>query len=264
MSIVEEKVRLIVQQWSSMYRGRVSYLFETPEETIEQGATNVYPSASTIKLLVAIEACRQLDSGVILAHQTIGVKQSDIVGGDGLLSVYPYSPTATVKELLILMLILSDNTATNLLIKLLGQECIQGCIKDLGLKNTQLNRQMMDIQASAEGRDNVTTAADLLTCLKVLYRKDVLSEPSRKLLKESLFNQRLRDKLPSMLNEKCFILNKPGHLHGITHDCGVLFTHHKRCYAVVLIDGLKHNEYGRRLIADLGQVISEALTQQIV
>lgn len=143
----------------------------------------------------------------------------------------------------------------------MGQDRIQACINDLGLENTQLNRQMMDAQAAVEGRDNVITAADLLTCLKVLYREDVLSKDSRDFLKESLLNQRMRDKLPSMLNEECFILNKPGHLRGITHDCGVLFTHHKRCYAVVLIDGLEHNEYGRRLIAHLGRIISEVLTQ---
>lgn len=261
MSLVEEKIRFTVRQWSSMYRGRVSYLFETPEERIEQGATNVYPSASTIKLLIAVEACRQIDSGVILVQQTIAVKQSDLVGGDGILHVYPYLPTVTVKELVLLMLILSDNTATNMLIDLLGQDRIQACINDLGLENTQLNRQMMDAQAAVEGRDNVITAADLLTCLKVLYREDVLSKNSRDFLKGSLLNQRMRDKLPSMLNEECFILNKPGHLRGITHDCGVLFTHHKRCYAVVLIDGLEHNEYGRRLIADLGRIISEVLTQ---
>ncbi|WP_255222755.1 serine hydrolase, partial [Shouchella clausii] len=67
-----------------------------------------------------------------------------------------------------LMIIVSDNTATNLIIELLGIEKINQLFKDLGFNNTSLNRKMMDFEALKNGIDNTTTARDMVYGIKAL------------------------------------------------------------------------------------------------
>lgn len=68
-----------------------------------------------------------------------------------------------------LMITVSDNTSTNMMMNLLGFEEINQCIKELGLKNTVLERKMQDFKALKEGRDNTISAEDTITCLKAIH-----------------------------------------------------------------------------------------------
>jgi len=99
-----------------------------------------------------------------------------MVGGAGVLRALPRLTHIKVEELLTLMIIVSDNTATNELISLVEFEKINECGKDLGLKKTVLNRYMMDEIAVEKGTDNYTCASDVVKCLREIYEGNLLKK----------------------------------------------------------------------------------------
>ena len=132
--------------------------------------------------------------------------------------------TVQVGDLVTLMIILSDNTATNLLIDLLGQERINRTIAALGLTGTQLNRKLFDAAQAALGVQNYVTAADMGALLKGLWRGEIVSPDASREMLDILFNQRLNGKLPFFLHGRGIrCAHKTGEDDGITHDVGIVY-----------------------------------------
>ena len=77
-------------------------------------------------------------------------------GGDGVLKELNAGHHFTLKELATLMIIVSDNQATNILIDFLGMENINLLGKELGLKESFLGRKMMDTEARKNGYDKIS------------------------------------------------------------------------------------------------------------
>ena len=102
--------------------------------------------------------------------QQITVKTENRVGGCGVLSYLNPTLCPTVYDLATLMIIQSDNAATNELIDLLQMETVNNFMKELGLEHTKLQRKMMDSAAAKAGRDNYTSASDMATSLAFLFR----------------------------------------------------------------------------------------------
>ena len=84
---------------------------------------------------------------------------------------------STLYELLVWMIITSDNTATNVLIDTIGMEELNGYFRKIGLTHTTVQRKMMDFARLESGFDNVTTARDMAHLFTRIYRQDLLSVP---------------------------------------------------------------------------------------
>ena len=111
-------------------------------------------SASTIKIYIMIEAFNQSKLGNINLNDTVILEEGMKTSGSGILSSEETGEKLTINELITLMMIKSDNTAANILIDKLGIENINNCIKNLGCKDTELNRKMMDQEAINKGIQN--------------------------------------------------------------------------------------------------------------
>ncbi len=121
------------------------------------------------------------------------------------------------------MIIISDNTATNVLIDLLGYEEINKMAELLNCKNTVLQRKMMDFEAVKLGKENLTTALDMALIMEAIYNKTILSEKSCNMMIDILKRQRHRDKLPRYIVDDVALANKTGELDGINHDIGIFY-----------------------------------------
>ena len=130
----------------------------------------------------------------------------------------------TVGDLVTLMIILSDNTATNLLIDKLGRDAINQTIRKLGLTATQLNRKLFMPELSRQGIENYVSAHDMCVFFELLLAEKIVSpEASREML-GILRNQRLNGKMPFYLlhDRGIQIAHKTGEDDGITNDVGVV------------------------------------------
>ncbi|MFS0903879.1 serine hydrolase [Priestia aryabhattai] len=255
MERTRAKIEDAVTKWKRNNNGLIRIHIEG-EESIQINSFIKQRAASTIKLLLAIETFRQIDEGILALTSVIQRTEKNTIGGTGVLRALPLLVHIKVEELLTLMMIVSDNTATNELISLVEFEKINECAKNLGLKKTVLNRYMMDETAVKRGIDNYTCASDVVKCLREIYEGNLLQKSSREKIIRMLERQQFQHKLPARIGPAFQVANKTGELQGAEHDSAILIRGNETYYAVVLIDGLSDNEQGRRLIADIGYLLS--------
>ena len=133
-------------------------------------------SASMIKLLILAELMKKNSDTIMMANFMK-------TGGDGVLKELNAGHHFTLKELATLMIIVSDNQATNILIDFLGMENINLLGKELGLKESFLGRKMMDTEARKNGYDNYTCADDISLLFKLIYQEKLINKEASQLIK---------------------------------------------------------------------------------
>jgi beta-lactamase class A len=257
--ILEQKIQKVVDE----SQGRISLAIEFPTHSITHHSEVQYSAASLIKLPILLEGFLQIQEGKLNPDEIITVPRTEKVGGAGILSHLSQQSKVTIHDLLTLMMIVSDNTAANLLFDRIGMSSIREMCKRIGLKETQLNRKMMDFDAMESGIDNRMCASDALSCLKAMDTNDMWHPNSRNSMLKMLHNQQLNQKLPAKINrDLIFVANKTGELPGVEHDCAVLRYNEQTVYAAVLIDGLKENEAGSKMLVRVGECLNEYMIEE--
>jgi beta-lactamase class A len=242
------------------FQGRVGVTIEVEGESFYFQSEEVFPSASVIKIPILIEVLRQSELGKINVNQM--VSNSSKTGGSGVLQALSPVAKITIKDLMTLMIIVSDNTATNRLIDLVGMEAVNASMKNMGLQETVLNRKMMDFEAKELGLDNFTSPRDMITCLKVINEGGYLSEASREAAVEIMHYQQFQDKLLGMIDgDRIFTANKTGSLPHVENDCAVFKYNGKTAYVAVLMDKLDDVFAGRLVISKIGKHVYDYLLE---
>ncbi|MBM7693067.1 beta-lactamase class A [Peribacillus deserti] len=253
----------ILKEQLNLTAGRVSVTVEIHGERYEHNSKEVFLSASLIKLPILIAAYRESEKGKLFLHRPISVPHEEKTGGSGVIQVLSEGITYTIKDLLTLMIIISDNTATNVCIDLIGLESINRTIREMGLEQTVLGRKMMDWDAVKEGKNNYISASDMLLCLKAINQEGYLTENSRSDILKIMQSQQFSDKLPALIDrENVTVANKTGELPGVEHDCAIISFKEKTAYAAVLTDGLKNQEEGRIVIRNIGKAVCDYLVAE--
>ena len=158
-----------VQEITARIDGVAGYLFLdlTSGDRIAHLERETFPTASTIKLAIVYELFKQADEGTIRLDETVTLDRAKAVGGSGVLFELG-TPTLSIRDYAALMVTLSDNTATNILIDRLGMENIAKRMQGLGLNATKLRRHMMDTAAARRGDENVSTPDELVRLLQAM------------------------------------------------------------------------------------------------
>lgn len=241
-------------------KGRASLFLEIEGLIIEFNSNEVYRSASLIKLPILLETLRQLEAGKLQKERLVTIGEDDKIGDTGVLQAMKVTQLP-VQDLLSLMIIVSDNSATNLMIDLIGKSSINSTISRIGMKNSILQRKMLDFDSIQSGRDNLTTAADIALCLKEGVAGRSLNKHSRETFHSFLLQQQFKDKLPYYMDDSLLkIGNKTGELPGNEHDCGIITYGKKQAFIVVLIDGISNPESGKSTIRQIGKHINSFIT----
>src|SRR5262249_37580257 len=179
------------------------------EDTLLLRADDVFPGASLLKICIAVEVLRRADLGHFSLDERLDTSSEPRVGGGGILDHLDASTRLTLRELCLLMLALSDNTAANFLLDLVGMGEVNETLVQLALRHTRLARRFMDFAARAAGRDNLTTASDMVALLALLHTNAL---PGAKELREWLLAQRVADDLRAWLPPDTELAFKTGEL----------------------------------------------------
>jgi beta-lactamase class A len=251
---LEQKIQKVIMEGE----GRISLAIELPTYSIHLNSDETVSAASLIKLPILLEGFRQIQEGKMNPGEVITVPQTEKVDGAGILSHLSQHSKVTIQDLLTLMIIVSDNTATNLLIDRIGMTSVSEICKRLGLKYTQLNRKLMDFDALKAGVDNHMSASDALICMKAIDKNEMFHASRRESMLNMLYNQQFNHKLPAKINRAhVYVANKTGELPGVEHDCAILRYKEHTVYAAVLIEGLRDNVRGREMIIKIGEYLNE-------
>lgn len=228
-------------------------------ETISQNAHAPFPAASLIKLPILWEFYRQVVSGQLDPSEELFVPAEEVVGGCGIIKDMGPNLRLRCGDLARLMIVLSDNTATNLLIERLGLAAIANTIAELGMAQTALQRKLMDYAARDRGLDNFTSAYDVALLLQKLARGEGLPGAACQEMLAILHRQQLRNKLPALLPEEAWLAHKTGEQTGNEHDAGIMRRAEKTAVVVVMTRQLASKQDGVFFCQQVGRAVYDWL-----
>ncbi len=204
-------------------------------------ANDVYPQASSIKICVLAELYRQAQQGKLKLTDLYTVNAADLVQDSDIMGGLTSGVTQiTLRDLATMMVAVSDNSATNVLIDRVGIDNVNAFLNAQGLRDTRLRRKMMDLKAATEGRENVSTPNEMLNLLQALYRGEILNKE----MTADFFKVLSTHKdswIPRNLPDDLKIADKPGALEGVRNDSGVIFVD-KRPYVLCVMTTYLHRE----------------------
>lgn len=135
-----------------------------------------FAQASAIKIPILMTVFKQAEAGKLDLADKHWVDKKYQVAGSGILGeLGDRSTQMSVEDLCVLMIVLSDNTATNMLIDLVGMENVNQAMDAIGCPETRLQRRMMDTAAAARGEENLSTPASAAKMLRLLHAGEFVS-----------------------------------------------------------------------------------------
>jgi beta-lactamase class A len=234
----------------------------TTGRTFQHNAHVPFPAASLIKLPILWEYFYQVEHGKLSPDQLFRVPGEAIVGGYGVIKDLGPGALLRYKDLATLMIVLSDNTATNLLIDILGLQNISSQIRALALQETELQRRLFDFAKIEEGLDNYTSPADVARLLTKMVRGDGLSRQACDEMIAILEKQHYRGKLPARLPPDARVANKTGEVSGVEHDAAIFFRDGRVGVVAALTKELPEKEAGVEFCQQIGWEVYSWLGEQ--
>ena len=169
------KIKQIVEQADAVVGVAINDLRSGQQILINED--EIFPQASSIKIHILSEVYKQAAEE---KFNLADIKQLPIfarVGGSGILSsLGEKSVSLSIRDYCVMMIVLSDNSATNLLINLVGMKNVNESLQKNGATKTKLQRVMMDIQAAKEGRENISTPKDVMTILEKMFNGTLVNK----------------------------------------------------------------------------------------
>lgn len=241
--------------------GKIGFYYKNlaTGESISYHADEAFMAASVIKLYIMAEAVRQCREGILSREDVIRIDKSKCVPSCGALTYMHNGLEVTIEDLYTLMIILSDNSATNFLIDILGEDAINQGIHALGHEKTQLNRKMYDEEKSLRGIQNYVCPSELGEFLEKLYHGEVFDAYSSEHMLSVMKNQRLNGKIPFYIHtikDHGPIAHKTGEDTGITHDVGIVFA--KQPFVLVFLGNETDVARYEREMAEISLMLYEA------
>ncbi len=196
-----------------------------------------FASASLIKVLVLAELLRRADSGLASLGEEVVVGPEHLVEDSEMLGARMLPARVSLRGLAGAMITVSDNAATNGLIRRLGMDRINALARELGLRRTSLRREMMDFGARARGEENTTSASDMVALMREIWAGSVFTPESRGLALGLLLDGRLVSKLAFPAPPGARYAHKTGDLDGVENDAGILLMPGRSFAVAALVEG---------------------------
>ena len=248
-------VRQAIEQVTAPYGETVSVTYlpvGMPAGIVSVNGSTQHASASMIKLVVLAALFDKVAAGEINLSAQVEIKASDIVSGTG--TVQDDGPgTYELRELARRMIADSDNTATNVIVDLIGMDAVNEEASKLGLTGTVMARKMMDVVAADQGMRNRMTSDDAATILNLIATGKLVNEQMSELAMSFLLQQTINAGLTDAIPAGVQVAHKTGELNQAEHDGGVVLAAHPYVL-VVMTEGID-NYLGVSVIADVSRAV---------
>lgn len=222
-------------------------------------AEETYLAASVIKFPILLHVLDRAARGEISLSDKLTVENWEKVPSCGGLNQFTDAVTVDVRTLCRLMIVLSDNTATNKLIRFCGMDRCNDAFREMGLSKTVLNRLLFDYEAAKRGFQNYICPREIGMLLEKLYKKEFVSSEVSQYAIDILLDQQIGHKLEGKLTGVP-VAHKTGEDDGLSNDVGIVFAQQPFviCFAGHDTDVYRWEDLIRRAAYDLVQAQTES------
>lgn len=195
----------------------------TSGESMGINEQEVFTQASAIKVAILMEVYKQASlKRFSLTDQRV-INPATAVGGSGILKDFADPVSLSIRNLCLLMMSQSDNTATNAMIDLVSPASINATLQSLGFKYTKLHRKMITPAASGRGEENISTPAEAARMLQILYKGEFINKAiSAEILAIIEKNPRRESRLAIGIPVNVPVLFKEGALAGVSTEWAII------------------------------------------
>jgi len=270
-SAIDQKVAAAIQDRVAKSGADVGIAFETLDGRLAWSSRgdDVFHAASTMKIPVMIELFHQVREGKVKLSDPLPIKNEFHSLVDG--SVFTLKPaddsetdlykvvgqTRTLDQLCDLMVTVSSNFATNLLIQKLGIDNIRATVASLHADGMDIKRGVEDQKAFDKGLNNTTTAWGLATLLVAIANGKAVDADSSAKMVEILERQKFNEGIPAGVPANVRVAHKTGEITKIHHDAGIVYAE-RPFVIVVLVRGIEDFKQSSALIADVTRDLYQA------
>ena len=262
-------------------------------ETAGHRQDELFQLASVFKIPILVTVMREVEAGRIRLDQRVTLKEEERVPGSGILQELDPGAVLTVKDLAMLMTIVSDNYATDMVISLIGLENVERHMHELGLESFSLPQTCWQLLNRCVGmnepapspagfaeynrreeteeyeilfdvgeptrENNVATPGDLNRLLTMVATKQILSERSCDQILDILLRQQYNSRLPLLLPKGTKVAHKTGTVNGVVNDAGIIYLPGGKGTIVmsVLSRKVEEKQQAERTIAELARAVCE-------
>ncbi len=264
-------------------------------DELRWNAEHSFPTASTLKVPLLYALYRLAQDGAIDLSERIALTCEDRVPGSGVLQYLDAGLQPTIRDLAELMIIVSDNYATDLCYRLVGRERLAASLAELGLGGTHLPHTTWELLAHVGGLDladtgltydtllarlkgsgsddpeapyideeyDRSTPHDMIRLLALIDEGHGLSQESREGIFRILKHQSINDRIPAKLPEDAGIevAHKTGSVRGVRNDVGIVMAPGVRYAIAIMTRGLPVAAAAVPVLADASRWVWDALSR---
>jgi beta-lactamase class A len=273
-SLADEKAKIeeLIKASGAETVGVGFYDLASGEELLINPDENFH-AASTMKVPVMMELYRQAAAKKFSLDDRIPIKNDFVSIADG--SHYSVSvtddseptfykrigETETIRELMRLMIVMSSNLATNILIERVGAENVMKLMHQLGANHIQVLRGVEDTKAFERKMNNTTTAGDLMILMRRIAEHGAISAKASEEMIQVMLAQHFNEGIPAGVGTGAKVAHKTGSITKINHDAAIVFPQNRKPYVlIVLTRGFADEKRAHQLIADISRVIYNNVT----
>lgn len=230
------------------------------EIILDYKGDNIFVSASLIKIPIMLAVLNEVYKNNISLDTNITINPKDVLEDNEVFkkNIYNY----TLEELITWMIIQSDNTSTNVLIKKVGFQTINKYIKKLELTNTKLERYMNDWNAIKNGKNNFTSLNDMYKCFSYIIQKNILNDELCNFAINTLYKQEINNQIPKYISDVKFA-HKTGGLDYLNSDVGIFKYNGLIFFLGISLYNIPKKEGDRESVANLSKLIYEFIVDNV-
>jgi beta-lactamase class A len=260
------------------FHGTVGIFAENMDSGDTFGVRDTIPvgTASTIKLAILAATFQAVEEGKLKWTDLSTLRESDRVHGSGVIgNEFSHGDRLPLVDLVHLMIVMSDNTATNLVLDRVPPDYVNDYMDRLGFKQTRslkkLGANVQDADFSRAGRDpankrfglGVSTPREMVALIEKMDRGELVSPEASKEMIKILKRQQDRNGIPRRMGDLP-VANKTGSLDRLRSDVGIVYSKHGRIAIAITCDDLPQTDWSSDnpallLIAKLSEILVAGL-----
>ncbi len=244
------------------------------------GENSPVRTASTIKLPIMAALFNEVAQGRARWDEKLRLRDSDKVSGSGVLHEFSDGAELPIRDVMHLMIVVSDNTATNLILDRITADAVNAFLDTLGLTRTRSMRkvrgdgnQLKDASGWSKAgllEENKrfglgsSTPREMVVLLEKLHKGEVVSAEASKTMLAVLGRQQFKDCIGRYLS-RYRVMSKSGSLDALRSDAGIVITPRGPIAMAMTVDGMPWIDYtpenpGLALLGRLAEIAAEGLS----